>query len=46
MSVVLYENESLKLVESENTYFLIANEEKMRVVFNENCKINMVCVEK
>lgn len=46
MSKVLYENEYLKLVESENIYFLVSDPEKMRVVFNENCKIDRVCVMK
>lgn len=46
MSKVLYENDSLKLVESENTFFLVGDPEKMRVVFDENCKIDRVCVRK
>ena len=44
LSVVLYENDDLKLVESENHYFLVS--ENMRVVFNSECKIDRVCVKK
>lgn len=44
MSKVLYENNDLKLVESENIYFLYSK--NMRVVFNEDCKIDRVCVTK
>lgn len=44
MSRVLYENSDLKLVESENHYFLVSD--RMRVVFNEECKIDRVCVKK
>ena len=46
MSKVLYENESLKLVESENIYFLVSDADRMRVVFDENCKIDRVCIRK
>lgn len=44
LSVVLFENDDLKLVESENHYFLVSD--KMRVVFNSECKIDRVCVMK
>lgn len=44
MSKVLYENDNLKLVESENHYFVVSD--NMRVVFNSECKIDRVCIEK
>lgn len=44
MSKVLFENEDLKLVESENHYFLVSD--NMRVVFDSECKIDRVCVVK
>ena len=46
MTRVLYENDVLKLVESLDIYFLVADGERMRVVFDENCKIDRVCVKK
>jgi hypothetical protein len=46
MSRVLFENENLKLVESENIYFLVADADRMRVVYNGECKIDRVCVAK
>ena len=44
MSVVLFENDSLKVVESENHYFVVSDE--IRCVFNDECKIDRVCIKK
>lgn len=46
ISKVLYENDDLKLIESENIYFLESDSRKMRVVFDGECRINRVCVVK
>ncbi|MBP5421687.1 MAG: hypothetical protein J6Y78_04495 [Paludibacteraceae bacterium] len=44
MSEVLFENECLKLIESMNEYIIVSD--NMRVVFNSECKIDRVCIEK
>jgi hypothetical protein len=44
LSRILFENDDLKLVESENHYFLVSD--NMRVVFNGECKIDRVMVKK
>ena len=46
MSKVLFENGVLKLVESENNYFLTSDPELMRVVFDRDCRIDRVCIKK
>jgi hypothetical protein len=44
MSLVWFENDDLKLVESENHYFLVAD--NFRVVYDGECNIDRVCVKK
>jgi hypothetical protein len=44
MSKIIFENDDLKIVESENHYFLVS--ENMRVVFDCECNIDRVCVKK
>ena len=46
MSKVLFENDSLKLVESENNYFLTSDPQLMRVVYDCDCQIDRVCIKK
>ena len=46
MSKVLFENDSLKLVESENNYFLTSDPQLMRVVYDGDCQIDRVCIKK
>ena len=44
MSKVLFMNDDLKLVESENHYFIVAK--NFRIVYGAKCEVDRVCVKK
>lgn len=45
MTVVLFENDDLKIIESMNSYVLFS-EKDIRCVYDGNCNIRRVCIEK
>lgn len=45
MTVVLFENDDLKIIESMNSYVLFS-EKSIRCVYDENCDIRRVCINK
>lgn len=44
MSKILFKNDDLKVVESENHYVIVSDE--IRCVYSEGCKSKRVCIKK
>ena len=45
MTVVLFKNDDLKIIESMNSYVLFS-EKNIRCVYDEKCNIRRVCIDK